>query len=162
MRNVKFRTCPTSVGASCLFHLIFKCWGSSRLSSLPSFPLIFSYGLKYHLDTWRQWHPTPVLLPGKSHGRRAWWAVVHGVAKSRTRLSDFTFTLDTWPANWNLQSRFFTWIPDCLLDISPPGYFKGISNSTRSLTSLHSTDTAQTPRHLPGHCLQPEPLQKSP
>ena len=36
--------------------------------------------------------PTPVLLPGKSHGRRAWWAVVHGVAKSRTRLSDLTFT----------------------------------------------------------------------
>ena len=23
----------------------------------------------------------------------AWWAVVHGVADSRTRLSDFTFTL---------------------------------------------------------------------
>ena len=40
----------------------------------------------------RQWHPTPVLLPGKSHGRRAGWAVVHGVTKSRTRLSDFTFT----------------------------------------------------------------------
>ena len=88
----------------------------------------------------RQWHPTPVLLPGKSHGRRslvgcspwgseesdtterlhfhfslscigegngnllqysclenpmdggAWWAAVHGVAKSQTRLSNFTFT----------------------------------------------------------------------
>ena len=41
----------------------------------------------------RQWHPTPVLLPGKSHGQRgAWWAAVHGVAKSRKRLSDFTFT----------------------------------------------------------------------
>ena len=25
----------------------------------------------------------------------AWWATVHGVAKSRTRLSDFTFTLGT-------------------------------------------------------------------
>ena len=25
--------------------------------------------------------------------RGAWWAAVHGVAKSRTRLSDFTFTL---------------------------------------------------------------------
>ena len=25
-------------------------------------------------------------------GRRAWWAAVHGVAKSRTRLSDFTFS----------------------------------------------------------------------
>ena len=89
----------------------------------------------------RQWHPTPVLLPGKSHGQRslegcspwdhqesdmnerlhfhfslscigegngnplqysclenpmdggACWAAVHGVAKSWTRLSDFTFTL---------------------------------------------------------------------
>ena len=36
--------------------------------------------------------PTPVLLPGKSRGRGAWWAAVHGVAKSRTRLSDFSFT----------------------------------------------------------------------
>ena len=26
----------------------------------------------------RQWHPTPVLLPGISQG--AWWAAVHGVA----------------------------------------------------------------------------------
>ena len=25
--------------------------------------------------------------------REAWWAAVHGVAKSQTRLSDFTFTL---------------------------------------------------------------------
>ena len=29
----------------------------------------------------RQWHPTPVLLPGKSHG---WWAAIHGVTKSQT------------------------------------------------------------------------------
>ena len=41
----------------------------------------------------RQWHPTPVLLPGKSHGRRSLvgcspW----GVAKSQARLRDFTFT----------------------------------------------------------------------
>ena len=34
-------------------------------------------------------HSFPVLLPGKSHGRGA---AVHGVAKSRARLSDFTFT----------------------------------------------------------------------
>ena len=26
-------------------------------------------------------------------GRGAWWAAVHGVAESRTRLSDFTFTV---------------------------------------------------------------------
>ena len=37
----------------------------------------------------RQCQPTPVLLPGKSHGQRA---TVHGVAKSWTRLSYFTFT----------------------------------------------------------------------
>ena len=40
----------------------------------------------------RQWHPTPVPLPGKSMGGEAWWAAVHGVAKSQTRLSDFTFS----------------------------------------------------------------------
>ena len=46
----------------------------------------------YITYTWRrQWHPTPVLSPGKSHGRGAWWATVHGAAKSRTQLSDFTF-----------------------------------------------------------------------
>ena len=36
--------------------------------------------------------PPPVLLPGKSHDGGAWWVTVHGVAKIRTRLSDFTFT----------------------------------------------------------------------
>ena len=29
---------------------------------------------------------------GKSMDGGAWWAAVHGVAKSRTRLTDFTFT----------------------------------------------------------------------
>ena len=41
----------------------------------------------------RRWHPTPVLLPGKSHGQRgAWKTAVHGVAKSWTRLH-FHFSL---------------------------------------------------------------------
>ena len=31
--------------------------------------------------------PPPVFLPGEFHGQRGWWATVHGVAKSRTRLS---------------------------------------------------------------------------
>ena len=30
----------------------------------------------------------------------AWWAAVHGVAKSRTRLSDFTFTFMHWRRKW--------------------------------------------------------------
>ena len=55
----------------------------------------YTLWFSYLLDTFsqrRQWHPTPVHLPGKSMDRGAWQAAVHGVAKSRTRLSDFTFT----------------------------------------------------------------------
>ena len=40
----------------------------------------------------RAWQPTPVLLPGKSNGWRSLVAAVHGVTKSRTPLSIFTFT----------------------------------------------------------------------
>ena len=40
----------------------------------------------------RKWHPTPVFLPGESHGRRSLVGCSPWVAKSRTRLSDFTFT----------------------------------------------------------------------
>ena len=32
--------------------------------------------------------------------REAWCAAVHGVAKSRTRLSDFTFTFMHWRRKW--------------------------------------------------------------
>ena len=49
------------------------------------------------------WHSTAVLLPGKSMDGGAWWAAVHGVAKSRTRLSDFTFTFHfhAWEEEWH-------------------------------------------------------------
>ena len=40
----------------------------------------------------RQWQPTLVLLPGKSHGWRSLVGCSPWVAKSRTRLRDFTFT----------------------------------------------------------------------
>ena len=40
----------------------------------------------------RQWHPTPVLLPGKSHGWRSLAAAVHEITRRPTWLSDFTFT----------------------------------------------------------------------
>ena len=49
---------------------------------------------------WRStWQLTPVFLPGNPMDRGAWKATVHGVAKSRTRLSDFTslhFPLTHW------------------------------------------------------------------
>ena len=37
----------------------------------------------------REWLPTPIFLPGDSMDRGAWQAIVHGVAKSPTRLNDF-------------------------------------------------------------------------
>ena len=40
----------------------------------------------------RQWHPTPVLLSGKSHARRSLVGCNPWVAKSRTRLNNFTLT----------------------------------------------------------------------
>ena len=35
-----------------------------------------------------KWQPTPVFLPGEAMDREAWQAAVHGVAKSRTQLSN--------------------------------------------------------------------------
>ena len=40
----------------------------------------------------RQWHPTPVLLPRKSHGRRSLVGCSPWDCQSQTRLSDFTLT----------------------------------------------------------------------
>ena len=34
------------------------------------------------------------VIPGKGLDRRAWWATVHGVAKSQTQLSRESFLLD--------------------------------------------------------------------
>ena len=44
---------------------------------------------KIWANSWRRkWHPTPVFLPGESHGRGAWWAAeAHAVAQSWARLS---------------------------------------------------------------------------
>ena len=38
--------------------------------------------------------------------RGAWWAAVHGVAKSQTRLSDFTFTFMHWRRKWQPTPAF--------------------------------------------------------
>ena len=49
-------------------------------------------GATSHLVQRRQWHPIPVLLPEKSHGRRSLVGCSPWGAKGRTTLSDFTFT----------------------------------------------------------------------
>ena len=44
-------------------------------------------------------------------GGEAWWAAVHGVAKSRTRLSDFTFTFHfhAWEKEMATHSIILAW-----------------------------------------------------
>ena len=39
----------------------------------------------------------------------AWWAVVHGVAKSRTRLSDFTFHFHALKKEMDTHSSVLAW-----------------------------------------------------
>ena len=40
---------------------------------------VWSLGQEDTLD--EKWQPTPVFLPGESHGQRPWWATVHGIAE---------------------------------------------------------------------------------
>ena len=56
------------------------------------------------MDTFREGNGTPLQysrLENPMDGG-AWWAAVHGAAKSWTRLSNFTFTLhfDDWRRKW--------------------------------------------------------------
>ena len=48
----------------------------------------------------RQWHPTPVLLPGKSHGGSSLEGCGPWGCWGRTRLSSFTFTFMHWRRKW--------------------------------------------------------------
>ena len=89
-------------------HLSSSCWNEimakdwSRYLSQDDIQMAIStrkddrhhqtLGQCYRNHRRRRWHPTPVLLPGKPHGRRSWWAAVCGVTEGQTRLSDFTFT----------------------------------------------------------------------
>ena len=55
------------------------------------------------------WHPTRVLLPGKSLDGGAWKTAVHGVAKSRTQLSDFTSHFHALEKEMATHSSVLAW-----------------------------------------------------
>ena len=51
---------------------------------------------KLRFDHWvgkspwrRKWQPTPAFLRGNPGNKRAWWATIHGVSKSRTDCSNW-------------------------------------------------------------------------
>ena len=62
-----------------VFHLWIRVWSQNL-------------ALARYLMWRRQWQPTPVLLPGKSHGRRSLVGCSPWGRKSRKPLTDFTFT----------------------------------------------------------------------
>ena len=80
--------------ASILWHSAFFStdWKmAQRIKRLPTRWKTWVQSLRPGFDPWvrkipwrRQWHPTPVLLPGKSHGRRSLQAIVDGLTKSQT------------------------------------------------------------------------------
>ena len=74
-----------------ILHIIMGFPGGSAVRNLP----VVQETRRHGFGPWvrkiprrRQWQPTSVFLPGKSHGQRSLVATVHGVAKGRTRLSD--------------------------------------------------------------------------
>ena len=60
------------------------------LPSMGSRRVGHNWATSLSLFTFMHWRrkqqPTPVFLPGESQGQGAWWAAVHGVAQSWTRL----------------------------------------------------------------------------
>ena len=77
------------------YTLFIVTMGFPGGSAVKNSPTIQRHGF----DTWvgkipwrRKWQPTPVFLPGESHGQRSLVGYSPRIAKSRTRLSDFTFT----------------------------------------------------------------------
>jgi len=62
-------------------------------------------------STPREWHPTPVFLPGESHGQRSLVGYSHGVMKSQTQLRHFHFLcfpiLNVWSEYILLESLTF-------------------------------------------------------
>ena len=78
--------------------VIFSMPVITLITEILSFPLCCCSVTQSHLTLcdppglqhWRrQWHPTPVFLPGKPHCGGAPWAAVHGVEQSRTQLKGF-------------------------------------------------------------------------
>ena len=62
-----------------------------------AFPFLSSWLLPWFGSSSWKWQPTPVLLPGKSHGQKSLVAIVHGITKSWT-----------WLSNWAQHSSIYS------------------------------------------------------
>ena len=57
----------------------------------------------------RRWHPLQHSCLGNPMDGGAWWAAVHGVAKSRTRLTSFTFPFHALEKEMATHSSVLAW-----------------------------------------------------
>ena len=92
---LKDPTCIRTYRKSFCFNIFLQKLSCCKRGELSK-NILFSqeFGRRWR----RQWHLTLALLPGKSHGQRSLVGCSHGVMKSRTRLSDFTFM--HWRRTW--------------------------------------------------------------
>ena len=87
-------------------------WGAGGTSLGAQWKESTCQGRRHGFDPWvgkipwrRKWPPTPVFFLENPMDRGAWWATVHGVTESWTRLSSETATAKRWGAElekaWN-------------------------------------------------------------
>ena len=82
-------------------------WAAVNGAARSQTRLSTSLSLFTFLHWRRQWQPTPVFLPGESHGRGSLRAAVYGVAQSRTRLERLSSSSNS-PYPWGfLQCHDF-------------------------------------------------------
>ena len=80
-------------------------------------------------------------------GGGAWWAAVHGVTKSRTRLSDFTFTFH-FPALEKEMATPSSGLAWRIPGTGEPGGLPSIGSQSRTrLKRLSSSSSSRTRRH---------------
>ena len=97
MCNLRLRCCLLCVGHefACICEKEKETYRDRAISlTYHCFKRITNFYISISsLLQWRRhWHPTPVFLPGKSHGWRSLVGCSPCGWKSRTRLSDFSFT----------------------------------------------------------------------
>ena len=80
---------------------IFFSWNHKQERDFPGGSVVKNLPAMQETQLWegpwvgkvpwrREWQPTPVFWPGDPMDRGGWWAAVHRVAKSQTRLSMHT------------------------------------------------------------------------
>ena len=80
-------------------------------------------------------------------GGGAWWAAVHGVSKSRTRLSDFTFTFHfhALEKEMTTHSSILAWrIPG----MGEPGGLPSMGSDTTEVTQQQQQQEEKSPPGL--------------